>query len=204
VRELLEKRPTLANAAWDWGFGDWETALGAASHVGNREIASMLLASGARPTIFSAAMLGQLEVVRAFVSSSPGVQRTRGPHGISLLAHARAGGPGAAEVLKYLESVGDADPAYKNEPLTDAAKAALGGIYAFGPGPADRFEVALAAPGLTIKRVGGSARVLRHLGSLVFHPVGSENVLIRFEMPAGRATTVTIQDADLVLTGTRA
>src|SRR5512134_2437591 len=68
VRELLAERPALANAAWDWGCGDWESALGAASHVGNREIAGLLLASGARPTLFSAAMLGQLEVVRALVS----------------------------------------------------------------------------------------------------------------------------------------
>ena len=41
VRELLSTRPALANAGWDWGFGDWETPLGAASHVGNREIATL-------------------------------------------------------------------------------------------------------------------------------------------------------------------
>jgi hypothetical protein len=99
VRELLSGRPALANAGWDWGFGDWETSLGAASHVGNREIAALLLASGARPTIFSAAMLGQVDVVRAFVTASPGIQRTRGPHGITLLAHARAGK--AADVVVF-------------------------------------------------------------------------------------------------------
>jgi hypothetical protein len=42
VRELLSNRPALANAGWDWGFGDWETPLGAASHDGNREIALFL------------------------------------------------------------------------------------------------------------------------------------------------------------------
>jgi len=36
LRELVDRRPTLARAAWDWGFGDWETALGAASHMGKR------------------------------------------------------------------------------------------------------------------------------------------------------------------------
>jgi hypothetical protein len=81
VRELLAARPALANAAWDWGYGDWESALGAASHVGNREIATMLIGAGARPSIFSAAMLGQLDVVRGFVAASPGIQKTRGPHG---------------------------------------------------------------------------------------------------------------------------
>src|SRR5215475_6578448 len=62
VKELVEARPSLARAAWDWGFGDWESALGAASHVGNRAIAGYLIEKGARPSLFSAAMLGQLDV----------------------------------------------------------------------------------------------------------------------------------------------
>jgi len=61
LREIVDERPALARAAWDWGFGDWEDALGAASHVGNREIAEYLIAHGARPTLFSATMLGQLD-----------------------------------------------------------------------------------------------------------------------------------------------
>ncbi len=80
----------------------------------------MLLAAGARPSIFSAAMLGHLDTVKAFVLASPGVQKTRGPHGLTLLSHARAGGAGAADVVKYLESLGDADVKYTNEPLADA------------------------------------------------------------------------------------
>src|SRR5437868_2501340 len=39
VKELVGARPALARAAQDWGFGDWEDALGAASHTGNRPIA---------------------------------------------------------------------------------------------------------------------------------------------------------------------
>jgi hypothetical protein len=109
VRELLEGRPALANASWDWGYGDWETALGGASHIGNREIAELLLAAGAPPTIFSAAMLGQLAVVQALVAARPGVQRVKGPHGIPLLDHARNGG--ATEVVKYLPHRGGAGPA---------------------------------------------------------------------------------------------
>ena len=67
VRELIEARPALAKAAWDWGFGDWETALGAASHTGSRKIAELLIAHGARPDIFTFAMLGQFDVVKAYV-----------------------------------------------------------------------------------------------------------------------------------------
>src|SRR4030095_48161 len=80
VKELVGQHQTLAKASWDWGFGDWETALGAASHVGQRPIAEFLLENGAPPTIFSAAMLGQLEVVKAFAASIPNVLSLRGPH----------------------------------------------------------------------------------------------------------------------------
>src|SRR4249919_1158897 len=109
VKELVGRHATLAKATWDWGFGDWETALGAASHVGNREIAEFLLANGARPSIFSAAMLGQLDVVKAFVAATPGVQRIKGPHSITLLRHAMAGGAQAKPVLDYLTQLGGAD-----------------------------------------------------------------------------------------------
>ena len=100
LKELVDRQPALARASWDWGFGDWESALGAASHVGNREIAEYLLSKGARPSIFSATMLGQLDVVKAFVSAQPGVQKTWGPHGITLLSHASAGGAPAKPVLE--------------------------------------------------------------------------------------------------------
>lgn len=30
VKELLAQQPSLARASYDWGFGDWEDALGAA------------------------------------------------------------------------------------------------------------------------------------------------------------------------------
>ena len=71
VQELVDARPSLARAAWDWGFGDWETALGAASHMGNRPIAEYLISKGAPPSLFSAAMVGQLDVVKAFVAAQP-------------------------------------------------------------------------------------------------------------------------------------
>jgi hypothetical protein len=84
--------PELVNAWWDWGYGDWESPLGAAAHVGDRAIAEFLLANGARMDIFAAAMLGQTAVVRAFIEVQPGIQRSLGPHSITLLSHAEAGG----------------------------------------------------------------------------------------------------------------
>src|SRR6476619_4660888 len=109
VKELLSRWPTLAKAAIDWGYGDWEDALGAASHTGRREIADLLIANGARPTLFSAAMLGQLDVVKAMVAASPGVERVHGAHSITLLRHAMAGGAAAQPVVEYLKTLPGAD-----------------------------------------------------------------------------------------------
>src|SRR5262249_46243416 len=43
VEKLLVKEPALVNSFMDWGGGDWESALGAASHMGNRDMAQFLL-----------------------------------------------------------------------------------------------------------------------------------------------------------------
>ena len=105
VRELIEQTPALVNAAWDWGGGDWETALGAAAHMGRRDIAEFLLERGARLDLVAAAMLGQLEVVKAILQAYPAVAHAPGPHGIPLLRHAFAGGEAALPVAEYLRSL---------------------------------------------------------------------------------------------------
>lgn len=105
VKELLAGEPGLINATWDWGGGDFETALGAASHMGRRDIAEFLLANGARLDIFAAAMLGKLDIVKAALSAYPDAIKTPGPHGIPLIAHAQAGGEEAKPVLEYLQSL---------------------------------------------------------------------------------------------------
>jgi hypothetical protein len=102
VREMLGSEPALANAAWDWGGGDWETGLGAAAHMGRRDIALFLLESGARLDVFAAAMLGEVEIVRAMLTAWPELRDARGPHGIPLLEHAKAGGDQAGAVVELL------------------------------------------------------------------------------------------------------
>jgi hypothetical protein len=105
VKELVGQEPALINAAWDWGGGDWETGLGAASHMGRSDIANYLLEHGARLDLFAAAMLGKLELVRAALDAYPEAIRIPGPHGIPLIAHAQAGGNAAMQVYEYLTSL---------------------------------------------------------------------------------------------------
>ncbi|MGG4091560.1 ankyrin repeat domain-containing protein [Paenibacillus sp. FSL W8-0187] len=105
VKEMLEQEPGLLNAAWDWGNGDWETALGAAAHMGKRDIALHLLDKGARIDLFAAAMLGKLDIVKGIINDNPNTVDLLGPHTITLMAHAKAGGDHSINVVQYLESI---------------------------------------------------------------------------------------------------
>ena len=105
VKEMLMREPALINSAWDWGGGDWETGLGAAAHMGRRDIATYLLENGARIDLFAAAMLGDLEIIKATLETYPNAIDIPGPHGIPLSAHAQAGGHEAKQVYEYLKSL---------------------------------------------------------------------------------------------------
>jgi hypothetical protein len=105
TRQMLDSTPRLIRATWDWGGGDFETALGGAAHMGRRDIAALLLDRGAPLDLFAAAMLGELAIVRAALEVRPALARVPGPHGIPLVAHAKAGGPAAVPVLDYVTTV---------------------------------------------------------------------------------------------------
>jgi hypothetical protein len=200
VKELVDARPSLARASWDWGFGDWEDALGAASHMGNRPIADYLISKGARPTLFSAAMLGQLEVVKAFIAAQPGAQRIRGPHSISLLAHAKAGAEAARPVFSFLESLGDAG-ADTPVSLSPADADALKGTYIFGRAANQQIEITVDNSQLVWTRKGSMGRPLSHLGNRQFSPWGAPAVRIHFTEDA--TSTMTIHDPAVVLMAKR-
>jgi len=197
VKELVKAYPELVNAWWDWGFGDWESPLGAASHVGQRGIAEFLLANGARMDIFAAAMLGFTAVVKAFVTAQPGIHRTLGPHGIPLLAHARAGGKPAADTAAYLESLGDEGVGLKVTPLPEENKARyLGEFVAKQPdlklicrlNMSGRLVVDLQT---SVSQSNG--RLIHYLGDDAFFPAGVPSVHIRFVLERDKATSVTIR-----------
>jgi ankyrin repeat protein len=102
VKVMLAEDPRLLDAMYEeWG----ETALGAASHVGNRPIAEYLLAQGAKLTIYAAAMLGRQEDVAAFLAEDPALINSGGAHGIPLLFHAALSGD--VSLLEFLVERGN-------------------------------------------------------------------------------------------------
>jgi hypothetical protein len=209
LQELVGRQPALARVSIDWGFGDWESCIDAASHTGNKPIADFLLANGARPTIFSAAMMGQLDVVKAFIAARPGVQRNLGPHGLTLMWHAKQGGADAAAVVQYLTAVGDADVPPATLPLAVPERDALAGKYSYGSGPRDYFTIEvrrdmLGRDQLTIERSGAPSRQnLYHVGNLVFFPTGVPSTKIAFAREGPTITQLTVADPNVMLTARR-
>ena len=106
VKQLYQEEPQLIYAAWDWGGGDFELGIGSASHVGHKELALFLLEKGAPMNLFSAAMLGKIEIVKTILTAFPNQLNARGPHGFTALHHAIKGKDDALEVKEYLEYLG--------------------------------------------------------------------------------------------------
>lgn len=106
VKEMLAEYPTLLNAAYDWKMGDFETGLGAASHVGYKDLVQFFLDNGAQANIFTAALFGRLDILKPMLEFSPALLHAKGPHGFTLLHHASKGGDEATEVVDYLKSLG--------------------------------------------------------------------------------------------------
>jgi len=122
TNQLLDREPMLVNAMIDWGGGDWESALGGASHMGRRDIVEVLLERGARIDIFCATMMGQFDAVKAFLTLQPKLIDARGPHGFNLHFHAQLAGKDADRMLEYLQSVKKVElrpnPFVKKPPLS--------------------------------------------------------------------------------------
>lgn len=183
VKAMLKLDAGLAKASWDWGFGDWETAIGAASHTGRVDIVELLIAHGARPTIFTLATLDRVDALRDLLENVPNVDALEGPHSISLYRHARAGE--AKRVLEYLEGRGAIDT---NPFAIEKVEAEpYFGVYTWGPGETDRFEVGWfeRMSAISLTRPGFTSRNLMPIGDHAFSPAGARHVRMRFDVENG-------------------
>ena len=91
----------------DGTFRDVSKASGIRAHPGKGMgvgVADFNLSG--RMDVFVAAMLGHLDVVKSTLTAHPQLLHSKGPHGIPLLAHAKAGGDDAKAVLDYLTALG--------------------------------------------------------------------------------------------------
>lgn len=114
VKQMLAKEPRLLNEKY---IEYDETALEAASHVGNRPIAEFLLAQGAPMNLYTAAMFGLVEDVTRFLDESPELVNGNGVHSISLLFHAALSGN--VELVEMLVARGNTQS--PDHPLLAAA-----------------------------------------------------------------------------------
>ncbi|MCB0582954.1 MAG: hypothetical protein KDD10_26985 [Phaeodactylibacter sp.] len=211
VKELVDKRPELARANWEWRFGDWESAIGAASHVGRRDIVFYLMDKGARPSIFTFAMLGAYDVVKSMIEFQPGIQKTMGPHGISLLQHAKTGSrmqdtmsstaqDNLKRLVDYLEALGDADGETYLDVSPKEQEKYLGD-YKYGDGPEDGFRIQLnMRKMLALGPIGGFGGALYKIGEHKFTYNGAPSVVIAFEVENGAVQSLTVHDPEITIT----
>lgn len=214
VKTLVNNRPELANAAWDWGFGDWESALGAAAHMGRKDIAEFLMSHGARPNHFTFAMLGEVAALKAMIAARPGLQRVPGPHGIPLLQHAKhrfwhkditpEDKKKVEETIAYLETIGDADETTKSLEMTEATKEIYVGNYRFGTGEEEVFEVTLnRRKMLSIARKGTFGRSLHNVSEHRFTVGGAPSVHVTFVIKNGKALSLAVHEPEPLVTAKR-
>jgi hypothetical protein len=104
AKEMLENQHLLLHVSYDWGGGDYESGIEGAGHVGNKDIAAYLLSKGARYNVYLASMLGHLDIVKQVLTYNPLLLNSKGPHGFTMLHHARKGE--AKTVEEYLLSLG--------------------------------------------------------------------------------------------------
>ncbi len=210
LKELVDPRPELAKAFWDWGFGDWESAIAAASHVGRKDIVDYLISKGAVPTIFTYAMLGHYETVKAMISAYPGIQQNFGPHGISLLQHAKTGlevdgadQSKSRQLIEYLQSLGDAD-GRQYLPVEETEKEKYLGDYKYGAGAEDGFTIKLNMRKLlSLGKLGKSGGAIWRIGDNEFTYQGAPSVTIKFLIQNELVHSLTITEPGLVLTAAK-
>jgi len=202
LKELVDKRPELSRATWDWGFGDWETAIGAASHVGRKDIVEYLISKGARPDIFTFAMLGAHDTVKSMIEFMPGLQRTLGPHGISLLQHVRNGdskSKNSIQLIDYLTALADADSP-KYQALEEAEKQKYAADYKYGEGEFDGFSVKVnSQKRLLFGKLGKFGGGLLKIGDHTFTYNGAPSVEISFQFESDRVVSLKVKEPELIL-----
>jgi ankyrin repeat protein len=100
VAELIAQYPAVVNARAPWN----ETAIEAATQMGNKPIIDLLLRHGAPLDFFTACVLGRVEQVDGELAANPDRVKDRGVHDLPALYFAAIGG--STEVAELLLASG--------------------------------------------------------------------------------------------------
>ncbi|MEO6456579.1 MAG: hypothetical protein ABIN97_21060 [Ginsengibacter sp.] len=106
VKSMLNDYPNMVFSKYDWGNGDFESAIEGAGHLGKKEIAEYLIDAGSRVTLFVLCMLGKTNLVKPVLEEYPKLVFAKGPHGFTMLHHAKIGGKNSEALFEYLQEKG--------------------------------------------------------------------------------------------------
>jgi ankyrin repeat protein len=120
VRELLDAHPAALNLRAPWN----ETAVEAATQMGNKPILELLIERGAPVDFFTACVLGHIDQVTAELATDPSRANARGVHDLPALYFAAIGG--SREVAERLLDAG-ADVNARAESAAPIHGAVMGG-----------------------------------------------------------------------------
>lgn len=123
VRELLDVHPAALNLRAPWN----ETAIEAATQMGDKPIIELLIGRGAPVDFFTALVLGRVEDVEAELAAHPSRVNARGVHDLPALYFAAIGGD--VEIAQRLLAAG-ADVNAKAEAAAPIHGAVMGGSAA--------------------------------------------------------------------------
>ena len=144
----------------------------------------------------------------------PGIQSHTGPHGITLLQHAKnrlevkdiseTDKTKVNKVISYLEGLGNADVKPKSLEMTDDDKKKYLGEYRFGDGNDELFVVDLHRLGfLQVSRKGYSPRKLNKVNDNTFSPTGAASVMLIFKMKDDKAVTLSVHEPEPIVVAAR-
>src|SRR5258706_7043100 len=120
VRELLDVHPATLNLKAPWN----ETAIEAATQMGDKPIIELLIGRGAPVDFFTACVLGRMADVKADLEADPSRVNARGVHDLPALYFAAIGGD--LEIARRLLD-GGADVNAKAESAAPIHGAVMGG-----------------------------------------------------------------------------
>ena len=159
-------------------------------------------------------MMGMLKSVQEIIETVPGIQSHGGPHGITLLQHAKnrleakdissSDAANVKNVISYLESLGNADMKPKNLDVTEDEKKKFVGEYRFGNGEGEMFIVDTHRLGfLQVARKGSSSRKLNKVEENTFSPAGAPSVKIIFKIQDAKAVSLSVHEPQPMVTAVR-